>query len=134
MASATFYDLLGVSGEADPDAAAAAEKAERQLHYMKCPKCGADLHTEQYQQVQVDRCPECDGIWFDAGEADSIVEHNERKGVAGLPPDAQRLLEVSFDRVPVRRRFLEAPREVPVRRSELPVLGQPRRGRATQAA
>ena len=65
-------------------AAAEAEQAKRQLHYMKCPKCGADLRTEQYQHIQVDRCPECDGIWFDAGEAESIVEQNERKGVTGL--------------------------------------------------
>jgi hypothetical protein len=65
-------------------AAAEAEKAARQLHYMKCPKCGADLLTELYHKVQVDRCPDCKGIWFDAGEAESIVEQNEQKGVAGL--------------------------------------------------
>ncbi len=65
-------------------AAASAREAERRDHYMKCPKCGADLHTEMYRSIQVDRCPECDGIWFDAGEAEQLVAENERTGVAGL--------------------------------------------------
>jgi uncharacterized protein len=47
---------------------------ERKSHYMKCPKCGADLNTVDYHGVQVDRCPECDGVWFDAGEVESLVE------------------------------------------------------------
>ena len=65
-------------------AAASAREAECRSHYMKCPKCGADLHTEIYHSIQVDRCPECDGIWFDAGEAEQLVAENERTGVAGL--------------------------------------------------
>lgn len=46
----------------------------RKSHYMKCPKCGADLNTVDYHGVQVDRCPECDGVWFDAGEVESLVK------------------------------------------------------------
>ena len=46
----------------------------RKNHYMKCPKCGADLNTVDYHGVQVDRCPECDGVWFDAGEVESLVK------------------------------------------------------------
>ncbi|HWO88419.1 MAG TPA: zf-TFIIB domain-containing protein [Gemmatimonadales bacterium] len=54
---------------------AAREKDERRaLHYMKCPKCGADLVTENYKSIQVDRCTECRGVWFDAGEVESLVE------------------------------------------------------------
>jgi hypothetical protein len=49
-------------------------ESERKSHYMKCPKCGADLNTVDYHGVQVDRCPECDGVWFDAGEVESLVE------------------------------------------------------------
>ena len=47
---------------------------ERKSHYMKCPKCGADLNTVDYHGVQVDRCPDCDGVWFDAGEVESLVK------------------------------------------------------------
>ncbi len=65
-------------------AAEAVERAERLTHYMKCPKCGADLHVEEMQGVQVDRCPDCDGIWFDAGEAELLVAKNKRTGVGGV--------------------------------------------------
>jgi len=47
---------------------------ERKSHYMKCPKCGDDLNTVDYHGVQVDRCPECDGVWFDAGEVETLVK------------------------------------------------------------
>ena len=62
--------------------ARAAADAERRSHFMKCPKCGADLTTEDYQGIQVDRCPECDGVWFDAGEAESLLRADS--GVVGI--------------------------------------------------
>lgn len=54
--------------------AAADREAVKQLHYMHCPKCGAMLTTETYHRVQVDRCPDCHGIWFDGGEAESLLD------------------------------------------------------------
>ncbi|MDH5805901.1 MAG: zf-TFIIB domain-containing protein [Gemmatimonadota bacterium] len=57
---------------------AEAEKAkaleERKSHFMKCPKCGADLVVEEFHGLEVDRCPECNGIWFDAGEAEQVIK------------------------------------------------------------
>lgn len=43
---------------------------ERKAHFMKCPKCGADLREETHDHVKVDICPECHGMWLDAGEMD----------------------------------------------------------------
>ena len=40
----------------------------RELHYMKCPKCGMELIEIDYRNIKVDRCSECLGIWLDAGE------------------------------------------------------------------
>lgn len=57
--------------------------AERRSHFMKCPKCGADLHVQHYSGIEVDRCPECHGIWFDEGEAERLIEVNDAKGVGG---------------------------------------------------
>lgn len=53
-------------------------EAERKTHYMKCPKCGFDLKTEEYHGLEVDRCTQCAGVWFDAGEAEELLdgEHN----------------------------------------------------------
>jgi uncharacterized protein len=55
----------------------AAMDAERRSHYMKCPKCGYDLITSEWHGVQIDQCTNCHGIWFDAGEAESLVAHPE---------------------------------------------------------
>lgn len=53
----------------------AAEEKERlkKLHYMKCPKCGMDLTTIEYQGISVDKCPHCNGTWFDAGEVEQLL-------------------------------------------------------------
>jgi hypothetical protein len=52
----------------------AAAEAERKSHYMKCPKCGYDLITGDWDGIQIDQCTHCHGIWFDAGEAESLLK------------------------------------------------------------
>ena len=54
-----------------------AQEAARQVHYMKCPKCGADLTTEDYHGIQVDRCTECSGMWLDAGEGEELLARED---------------------------------------------------------
>ena len=54
--------------------------AERRAHYMKCPKCGADLKEQQHHHVMVDICPECRGMWLDAGEVE-MIEHVKESNV-----------------------------------------------------
>jgi hypothetical protein len=53
----------------------ATEEKERlkQLHFMKCPKCGMDLKTISLHGVSVDQCAFCGGIFFDAGEVDQLL-------------------------------------------------------------
>ena len=52
-------------------------EAERRSHHMKCPKCGYDLITGGWHGIQIDQCTHCHGIWFDAGEAESLVQNSE---------------------------------------------------------
>jgi len=52
----------------------AAAQAERKSHYMKCPKCGYDLITGDWDGIQIDQCTHCHGIWFDAGEAEALLK------------------------------------------------------------
>jgi hypothetical protein len=52
-----------------------AADAERKSHYMKCPKCGYDLITGDWDGIQIDQCTHCHGIWFDAGEAEAVLKH-----------------------------------------------------------
>ena len=54
------------------------EKAdERQrlkdLHFMKCPKCGHQMAEETNSGVTIDRCSFCEGIFFDAGEFEQLL-------------------------------------------------------------
>ena len=48
-------------------------KAERSSHFMKCPRCGADLAEHEYHHVKIDRCPECKGTWLDGGELEHLL-------------------------------------------------------------
>lgn len=44
----------------------------KKLHFMKCPKCGMDLHEVALSGVKVDKCFSCEGMWLDAGELQTI--------------------------------------------------------------
>jgi hypothetical protein len=66
---------------------AAQEKEEerhrlKQLHFMKCPKCGHDMKEEVLEGVAVDRCSFCEGMYLDAGELEQLFlkKESERKG------------------------------------------------------
>lgn len=48
------------------------KKKLRELHYMRCPKCGMELIETDYKTIKVDRCSECDGVWLDAGELEAV--------------------------------------------------------------
>jgi PAT family beta-lactamase induction signal transducer AmpG len=39
---------------------------------IRCPKCHADMEQFEIEEVEVDRCTRCGGIWFDAGEVDLL--------------------------------------------------------------
>ena len=41
---------------------------------MRCPKCGSDFETFTHQNVEVDRCNQCGGIWFDAAEKKNLEQ------------------------------------------------------------
>ena len=47
---------------------------ERKSHIGRCPACGGHLKPEQYHAITIDRCTDCKGIWFDAGEAESLLD------------------------------------------------------------
>ena len=53
---------------------------ERREHFMKCPKCGGDLAERDFQDVKVDVCPECHGVWLDQGEIGLIRHIQESRG------------------------------------------------------
>ncbi len=46
----------------------------KELHYMRCPKCGMELIEIDYKGITIDRCSECDGVWLDAGELEALAK------------------------------------------------------------
>ena len=46
---------------------------ERQLHWMRCPKCGAELAEVQFRDVKVDKCFACGGVYLDDGELEQLT-------------------------------------------------------------
>jgi uncharacterized protein len=55
-------------------------QVERKAHFMKCPKCGADLVETEFHHIKIDRCSECQGMWLDRGEIE-MLEHIDQSNV-----------------------------------------------------
>lgn len=41
---------------------------------MICPVCREDALIVEYQNIELDYCPECHGVWFDSGELELLLE------------------------------------------------------------
>lgn len=55
------------------------KKRLKDLHFMRCPKCGMELQEIDYKGIKVDKCYGCEGVWFDAGEAELLSRLEKRK-------------------------------------------------------
>ncbi len=69
--------------ELDAEKAKQEIEGKRSLHWMKCPKCGSDMEEISLAQILVDKCTECEGIYFDQGELETLLESQEPKGFLG---------------------------------------------------
>jgi hypothetical protein len=47
---------------------------------LKCPKCDGNLTETNYENVKIDVCGSCSGVWLDAGELAQIVSKDENGG------------------------------------------------------
>ena len=60
------------------------EKEElKQRHWMHCPKCGMELQTINFRDLEIDRCFNCNGTWLDAGELEKIAVAEKSGTVMG---------------------------------------------------
>ena len=51
---------------------------------MACPVDGTALVMSERQNIEIDYCPTCRGVWLDRGELDKIIE----RSVGGAPQAA----------------------------------------------
>ncbi|MDB9313192.1 zf-TFIIB domain-containing protein [Spirulina sp. CS-785/01] len=40
----------------------------------KCPKCDGEIEQVDYANIEIDRCQDCHGLWFDGQEAEKLKE------------------------------------------------------------
>ena len=69
-----FETKQKVEQEKQQNLAEAERQKAKELHFMKCPKCGMNLVEIDYKSIKVDRCSSCEGIWLDTGELARIVK------------------------------------------------------------
>jgi len=55
---------------------------------MNCPVCTVPLTMSNRQNVEIDYCPQCRGVWLDRGELDKIIERSSAE-IAPPPPPAR---------------------------------------------
>lgn len=41
---------------------------------MRCPRCAAALAETKFEEVLIDRCDNCGGIWLDSGELAQLIK------------------------------------------------------------
>lgn len=80
---------------------------------MDCPVCRNAMITLELQEVEIDYCTDCGGIWLDAGELEMLLDDRE---------SADKLLK-SFS---VDRNCPEKPRKCPIclKKMEKVIVGQ----------
>lgn len=46
----------------------------------QCPKCDGTLYEADYENIKIDVCNKCTGVWLDAGELAQIAAKDEEGG------------------------------------------------------
>ncbi len=47
---------------------------------IACPKCNGALIETDYENIKVDVCDKCSGVWFDSGELAQVVDKEKAGG------------------------------------------------------
>ncbi len=62
---------------------------------MKCPVDKSDMIAVEYNKIEVDHCPKCQGTWFDAGEIELL--HKAKQASRETEVDVFNLPEAKTD-------------------------------------
>ncbi len=47
---------------------------------LDCPKCDGKLNEIAYENIQIDACEKCGGVWLDSGELAQVLHKDDGKG------------------------------------------------------
>lgn len=48
---------------------------------MKCPNCNETLLMTERNNIEIDYCPSCRGVWLDKGELDKMLEYAAQNAI-----------------------------------------------------
>ena len=54
-----------------------------QVSDLGCPKCDGKLVETDFENIKMDVCNNCTGVWLDAGELAQIVDKDKSEGWFG---------------------------------------------------
>ena len=44
---------------------------------MKCPRCDGTLNESNFEEVLIDICDQCGGVWLDSGELEQVTKKDK---------------------------------------------------------
>jgi len=47
------------------------------LSSMKCPRCDGSLKETKIEEVSIDTCDQCGGVWLDSGELEQLTKKDK---------------------------------------------------------
>src|SRR5918993_3754036 len=50
---------------------------------MKCPRCDGSLKESKFEEVLIDTCDNCGGVWLDSGELEQLTKKDKGGWVSG---------------------------------------------------
>ena len=50
---------------------------------MKCPNCNETLLMTERNNIEIDYCPSCRGVWLDKGELDKMLQYADQPSSHG---------------------------------------------------
>ncbi len=52
---------------------------------MVCPTCKNVMIVVEYNRIELDYCPRCQGVWFDSAELELLVKSTRHEAAGQLP-------------------------------------------------
>ncbi len=51
---------------------------------MQCPRCDGSLKESKFENVLIDTCEKCGGVWLDSGELQQLTQREKGGWLSGL--------------------------------------------------
>lgn len=74
---------------------------------MKCPIDSTDLQMMERQNIEIDYCPTCRGVWLDRGELDKLIERGSGTSAQPVQRESHSQPYHDYDRQPQGKRKKE---------------------------